>query len=192
MTAISQGLKGGLAAGAIYGLMIGLLHLFTLEGCESYILVFISGRLASLVPPSNATAIDLFQTDLVYNPMVYGIWALIYGVIFGLVFGLAINKIPGSSARKKGVFLGLFLFVADFLVGPGFFIAYACGTSVIPYLALGLSLPASLGFGYLLGVFFDSFGRLEKEETDERKAQEKNEHWSDYFRRKKTYLYSNL
>ena len=135
MTAISQGLKGGLAAGAIYGLMIGLLHLFTLEGCESYILVFISGRLASLVPPSNASAIDLFQTDLVYNPMVYGIWALIYGVIFGLVFGLAINKIPGSSARKKGVFLGLFLFVADFLVGPGFFIAYACGTSVIPYLA---------------------------------------------------------
>jgi hypothetical protein len=181
MTTISQGLKAGLAAGAIYAAMIGLLHLSTLLGCSSAQISFIAQRIPA---SSNVTATEIFYgTDIIYYPMVYGVSTLIIGVVFGAIFGFLYSRLPGSSSRLKGLGLGVAVFLIVAFVGPGFLLTYSCGGSLFPYLTFALTVPAALVFGYLLGSFYDAFGRLEREETEERKEPE---HWSDILRKKTT------
>lgn len=180
----SQGLKAGLAAGVIYGLMIGLLHLTTLAGCSSAQIAIISQKLVSQQSNASATAI-FYDFDVVYYPMVYGIWALVYGVVYGVVFSAIYRRLPGSNSKSKGVVLGGLVFVIDAVVGPGFFVLYSCNNSIFPYITFAASVPATLLFGYLLGTFYDWFGRLEKEETEERKKRPPPEHWADALRKKK-------
>ena len=69
---VSQGLKAGLAAGIVYGLMVGMLHLGALEACRTTQLQYIATQITN--QNINATAGDLFATDLVYYPMIYGLW----------------------------------------------------------------------------------------------------------------------
>lgn len=164
---VSQGLKAGLAAGVIYGLMIGMLHLGTLEACRTTQLAYIAEQLSKQIPPTNATAADLFATDVIYYPMIYGLWSLIYGVVYGAVFALIYFWLPGSSSKKKGMVLGIPVFVIGILVGPAFF-GYQCSPDYLPYLFLASGFPVAVIFGYVLGVFYDSFGRLAKEESSQR------------------------
>ncbi|MGH2639903.1 MAG: hypothetical protein ACRDF4_11600 [Rhabdochlamydiaceae bacterium] len=163
---VSQGLKAGLAAGVIYGVMVGMLHFGTLEACRDTQIQYIQSQLILQNPPTNATAQDLFATDLIYFPMVYGIWGLVYGVIYGAVFALVYLRLPGSSSKRKAMILVAPIFVIGIIAGPAFF-AYQCNPGYIPYVALGAGLPVSAAFGYVLGVFYDSFGRLRKEEEEE-------------------------
>ena len=161
---ISQGLKAGLAAGVIYGVLIGLLHLGTLEACSSSQLSYISQQLA-LHPVANVTATDLFATDIIYYPMVYGIWSLIYGVIFGAIFAGLYLRLPGINSKRKGMVLAIPVFFIGVIAGPASFF-YACNPSFIPYISFSLGLPVSFAFGYVLGIFYDSFGRLAKEQQE--------------------------
>jgi hypothetical protein len=180
MTSISQGLKAGLAAGAIYAAMIGLLHLTTLLGCSSSQISYISS--SKLLQSSNASATEIFYgTDIIYLPMVFGVATLVAGVIFGAVFGYLYARLPGSTSKSKGLSLGGVVFIVMALVGPDYLELYACGGSLFPYVTFALSVPAALVFGYLLGSFYDSFGRLEREETEQRREPE---HWSDALRKK--------
>jgi|SRR5579872_2525151 len=163
---ISQGLKAGLAAGVIYGVLVGLLHLSTLEACSSSQLAYINQQLV-LHPVANVTASDLFTTDTIYYPMIYGIWGLIYGVIFGAIFATLYFKLPGLNSKRKGMFLAVPVFFIGVLAGPASFF-YQCNPSFLPYISFALGVPVSFVFGYVLGVFYDSFGRLAKEQEEER------------------------
>ncbi len=162
---ISQGLKAGLAAGVVYGLMIGLLHFGTLEACRTTQLVYIQGQLDKI--GSNATATDLFATDVIYYPMIYGLWSLVYGVIFGAVFAYVYTNLPGANSKIKGTVLGVAVFVIGIFAGPAFF-GYQCDPSFLPYIFLAAGFPVAMVFGYVLGVFYDSFGRLAKEEHSQK------------------------
>ena len=164
---ISQGLKAGLAAGVVYGAMVGLLHLGTLEACSSTQISIIAKELLQQNPPSNASASGMFSTDVLYFPMVYGIWGLIYGVIYGAVFAAIYLRLPGSNSKRKGMTLGVPVFLIGLVAGPAYFY-YTCSPSYLPLISIGLGLPASFLFGYVLGLFYDSFGRLAIEERNER------------------------
>lgn len=161
---ISQGLKAGLAAGVVYGLMVGLLHFGALEACKTTQLDYIANQIAS--QNLNASAIDLFTTDVIYYPMIYGLWSLVYGVIFGAAFALIYFKLPGSDSRKKGFILAIPVFLVGLFAGPAFF-GYQCAPYYIPYLFQASGLPVSVVFGFVLGTFYDSFGRLAAEQRDE-------------------------
>lgn len=145
--------------------MIGLVHLTTLEACSQTQIQYIAYQLSHQPSPVNATADELFATDIVYYPMIYGIWSLVYGVVYGAFFALAYRKLPGSTSKAKGVILGLPVFLIGLFAGPAFF-SYQCNPSYIPDISLAAGLPISLAFGYILGVFYDSFGRLHKEESE--------------------------
>lgn len=161
---ISQGLKAGLAAGVVYGLMVGLLHFGALEACRTSQLQYIANQIAN--QNLNATASDLFATDVVYYPMIYGLWSLVYGVVFGVVFALAYLKIPGRDSRRKGFVLAIPVFFIGLFIGPAFF-GYQCTPSYLPYLFQAGGLPVSFIFGFVLGTFYDSFGRLAVEQRNE-------------------------
>jgi hypothetical protein len=119
--------------------------------------------------------------------MIQGIFALIIAIIFGVAFAYAYKRLPGMKSSTKGVTLGVVLFAVVAFVGPGYFLDYSCSAGplpIVPYLTFVLSVPAALVFGYLLGSFYDSFGRLEAEENEERRKMENATHWSELFRRK--------
>ncbi|HXQ92463.1 MAG TPA: hypothetical protein VN739_05605 [Nitrososphaerales archaeon] len=166
---ISQGLKAGLAAGVVYGAMVGLLHLGTLEACSSSQISYIAQQLIKLNAPTNVTASDQFATDVIYFPMVYGLWALIYGVFYGAFFSVLYLKLPGSNSKKKAMVLGIPVFLIGIFAGPAVFFVYQCGPSFIPLISQLAALPVSFAFGYVLGLFYDSFGRLAEEEKGNEK-----------------------
>lgn len=163
MANISQGLKAGLAGGVVYGLMVGLIHLGTLEACSSAQIQFISQHLAQLSPQSNSTAQQLFSTDVVYFPMVYGLWALIYGLLFGVLFALLYTRLPGTNSKRKGMVLGVGVLLVGFFVGPASY-SYACSSFFFPSVATIGGFASGIFFGFVLGMFYDSFGRLHEEE----------------------------
>jgi hypothetical protein len=168
---ISQGLKAGLAAGVVYGAMVGLLHLGTLEACSSTQISFISQELLKLNAPTNETASGMFATDVLYFPMIYGLWGLIYGVLYGAFFAKFYDHLPGGTSKTKGMVLGVPVFFIGLFAGPASLYVINCSPAFIPYLSQALSLPASIGFGYILGMFYDSFGRLAIEQKEEREKE---------------------
>lgn len=166
---ISQGLKAGLAAGVIYGLLIGVLHLGFQTECSADQIQYITQQLALRNLSGNVTAQQIFSTDLVVLPIYWGIGSLILGIAYGVVFSLAYKYIPGVNSKRKGLTLSVPVFLLGYLFGVSGY-GIACTPSYLSYLPLAISLPISLVFGYVLGIFYDSFGRLSNEE----KAEEMN------------------
>ena len=148
---------------------MGLLHLGILEACSSSQISYISQQLIKSNAPANVTASDQFATDVLYFPMVYGLWALIYGVFYGALFSVLYFKLPGSSSKKKAMTLGIPVFLVGIFAGPAVFFVYQCNPSYIPLISQIAALPVSFAFGYVLGLFYDSFGRLAKEEKENEK-----------------------
>lgn len=146
--------------------MLGLLHGGTLEACSSAQLQFISNHLPST---TNQTAQELFAYDVEYFPIVYGIWALVYGVLFGAIFSAIYARLPGSNSKRKGIVLGFGLAIVSLFVGPGS-LSYSCGSNIFPILASTAGVAAGLFFGLVLGIFYDSFGRLHEEEEKDSHA----------------------
>ncbi len=119
--------------------------------------------------------------------MIYGVFAFVIAVVFGVIFAFAYRRLPGIRSPTKGVTIGAFLFVFVALAGPGYFTDYSCSAGPLPftpYATFILSVPVALFFGYLLGSFYDSFGRLEVEETEERRKMQDSVHWSELFKRR--------
>lgn len=161
---VSQGLKAGLAAGVVYGLMVGMLHLGVLEACRTTQLQYIATQIVK--QNINATASSLFSTDIIYYPMIYGLWSLVYGVIYGAVFALIYVRLPGQSSKRKGMMLSVPVFLIGLFAGPAFF-GYQCVPSYLPYFFQLAGLPVAIAFGFVLGTFYDSFGRLAIEQKEE-------------------------
>jgi hypothetical protein len=166
----SQAVKAGLAAGVVFGLLIGLLHLGTIEACSSAQISYIQ---QNLTPGSNETASQIFYSfDVVYYPMVNGVTAMIIGVLLSIGFGVLYFRIPGSGSKRKGEFWAIPSFLVAYFVGPAY-IPYLCTPFYIPYLATIAAVPATFAYGYLLGVFYDAFGRLAEEQQAELEAQKR-------------------
>lgn len=149
---------------------MGLLHVGTLEACSATQIGYISQQLLRLNAPTNETATQMFSTDVLYFPMIYGIWGLVYGVIYGAVYGMIYHRLPGSNSKRKGMSLGLPVFLIGVFAGPMDYFLYHCSPSFIPIVSLGLGLPVSILFGYFLGLFYDSFGRLAEEDREKENA----------------------
>jgi hypothetical protein len=172
MGRLSQAAKGGLAAGLIFGFLIGILHLGTLAACSSAQLGYINNRLAAL--GSNQSASTIFSFDLVYYPMVNGLTGFVLAEILAVGFGALYLKLPGRDSKKKGEVWAIPVYVVALIVGPAY-IPYQCSPTFIPYLATLACFPAAVAFGYLLGVFYDAFGRLAIEQKEELEAARKKE-----------------
>jgi hypothetical protein len=173
MGRLSQAAKAGLAAGLIFGAIIGVIHLTTLAVCSSAQLNYITGKLQA-EHITNQTASGVFGFDLVYYPMVNGLTGFILGEILAVGYGAAYLLLPGSNSKRKGELYAVPVFIVTVVVGPAY-VAYTCSPFFIPYIATAAAFPASIAFGYLLGVFYDAFGRLAIEQREEIEAAKRKE-----------------
>jgi len=99
---------------------------------------------------------------------------MIMGVIYGAAFSFIYEYLPGHNSRQKGIFLGFPVFV----IGIFFYLSgleVSCRPELISVFGMAVSLPISLAFGYILGMFFDSFASLEIEDKEESKRRANNE-----------------
>ncbi len=179
MGSLSKGLKAGLAAGVVYAVMIGLLHTGFFEVCSSYQMSFIQTQLANMNTTSVITtgtqtlvstitlpsASDVFNTDLVVFSLDWAIGALILGLVYGGVYGVAYERLIGLTSKQKGLFMSIPVFLLGIVLGLS---GWEIGCSpdylhVIPVIA---SLPISISYGYLLGMLYDSFVAVEREERE--------------------------
>ena len=154
--------------------MIGMLHFGILEACSATQIQFITSELLKQPAAANSTATDLFATDLIYYPMFTGLTTLVFGVICGAVFAYFYNRLLGSNSKKKAMVLVIpeyivLNFMVGFTFGPAFFL-YQCSPNYLPIVPSILGVGASFVFGYILGIFFDSFGRLKQEQDAEEKT----------------------
>ncbi len=177
MGSLSKGLKAGLAAGVVYAVMIGLLHTGFFELCGSYQMSYIQTQLANMNITTAITtgtqtlittitlpsASDIFNTDLVVFSLDWAVGAMVVGVIYGGVYGGAYEHLPGLTSKKKGVFMSIVVFVLGIALGlSGWEIG--CSPDYYHVIPVFTSLPISVVYGYLLGILYDSFSEVEKEE----------------------------
>jgi hypothetical protein len=89
-------------------------------------------------------------------PAFEAIVAIIGGIIIGALYGRFFEKVPGSTAIKKGILVGLVLwFLVSILAGLS---NLRYGVAV--YLGdAGVGIVTALLFGYLLGYFYGRFIR---------------------------------
>jgi hypothetical protein len=174
MSDIARGIKAGLASGLIYGALVGFLHAGLLEACSQTQIAFITQNLIAspsttrmIAYYSSQTASDIFGTDLLHFPIYWAIGGLIAGVVYGAVFPIVYSRLPGENSRKKGMWLGVIVFILGIFFGLSG-IEVICSPGIFPVLAMVASVLASLAYGYFLGMFYDSFGRLSVEERKEK------------------------
>ena len=185
MGSLSKGIKAGLAAGVVYAVLIGLLHTSFLEICSPFQIAHIQQVIATMNSTTvitNGTSVvttttsfpsaqDIFGTDLVVFSLDWAVGALAAGVIYGAVFGLMYERLPGSTSKRKGLYLSIFVFILGIVLGLS---GWELGCSpdyyhVVPVIA---SAPISAAFGYLLGMLYDSFGAVEQEDREMAKQKE--------------------
>ncbi len=140
MTDLSKGLKAGAVSGVIYG-AVG-------EVIKSII--------ASL---SWGYGIHYY----VFFSAIWGaIYGLILGIIVGLIFAVAYKSLPGTTSMVKGIIISIFSWlIVSFLFQ--YIINYRRSYFSEYYQrAIMVDLIFFIFFGFLLGIFWDKFGKLER------------------------------
>lgn len=159
MGKISSGGKAGTVAGIAFGIISVIFVFISLVLYKTEVLnslqQFISSR--PIYASHGYTALKLYNTLKISEPIVFFIGGLIVGLILGLIFGAVQHKIPGKSSIGKGIVFGIVLWI---IVGVLLNIR-TIGEYGQSYFALTLigSLIASLTYGAILGKLYDVFER---------------------------------
>ncbi len=155
------GLKSGITAGAIYGLLTGFISLAISVVMKDEIIKQIQAQFARLPQDIPITAEQVYPITLVMSIPGAVIGGLVVGAILGIVFLSLYNELLGKDSKRKGLFFVILLII-------GFGLAeLAFPGSGLPLIMIQttflmftpLNILFFLVFGYLLGKFYDRFKR---------------------------------
>ncbi len=153
------GLKSGITAGAVYGLLTSFVSLAITILMKEEIIKQIQAQFAKLPYEIPVTAEDVYPLALVMSVPGSIIWGLIVGGILGVVFLLLHGELLGRDSARKGLFFSLLM-----IAGTGLAELLSPGAG-LPLLMIQTSFPVFtpinillfLVFGHLLGKFYDKF-----------------------------------
>ena len=159
-----HGLKSGVVAGVIYGVLAGAINIIYLTVMREQIIE----RIQAAIPSGTSIPISMDQiytiTLIAAFPSAV-IFAIFTGMAFGVIYLLLREELFGNTAKKKGIFLSIILFVffglaeafsAENAVGAFFMLRFS------PWYLIPASFVAFLVLGYLTGMFWERFGRKGK------------------------------
>jgi hypothetical protein len=148
-----NGVKAGLVAGILYGIVLAILSYFTVMSEKSTIIAAITKNM-----PANTsfTPEQLYGIALIAAPVVATIGGIIGGLIIGAIYGRLFEKIPGGSSTIKGILVGIVLWVLISVIGGAGNLQYGIGSYLT---GIGVGLVSALLFGFLLGYFYGRFCR---------------------------------
>jgi hypothetical protein len=156
--------KGGLAAGAIYGLLTGIVSTAYIVLMKEQVIAQIRIALASVPGGVPITAEDIYPITLISaipSALIYGV---ILGAILGMVFSFFYAELMGKNSRMKGLLFSILIIVA-LAIGEAAAPNHSLGiimvnTNFLPLAPVGVAL--FLLFGFLNGVFYDRFSCKKK------------------------------
>ena len=155
------GLKSGIAAGSVYGLLAGFVSLAIVVLMREEIIKQIQAQFAKLPYEIPVTAEDVYPVTLAMSVPGSVIGGLIVGGILGIVFLLLHDQLPGRDPARKGLCFSLLMIAGTGLaemVSPGAGLPLIMiQTSFLGFTPVNILL--FLMFGYLLGRFYAKFGK---------------------------------
>ncbi|UCD13347.1 MAG: zinc ribbon domain-containing protein [Thermoplasmatales archaeon] len=140
MADLGKGLKAGAVAGVIYGAVGEVIKqiVYSLSwGDRIYYYVFFSA-----IPGA--------------------IYGLILGIIIGLIFAVAYKSLPGTTSIVKGLIISIFSWLIFSFLFQYIIIYYRFYFSERYQITIIADLILFIFFGFLLGVFWDKFGKLQR------------------------------
>ncbi|MBN2042650.1 MAG: hypothetical protein JW754_02490 [Candidatus Aenigmarchaeota archaeon] len=155
--------KAGAVAGVIYGFLTAIAGIVYMVMMKEEVITTIRTALSAYgnLP---ITAEDLYPMSLagaIPGGLING---LIVGIILAFVFAIIYNELIGKNSMIKGVCFSVLILIG---IGIGEMAAPGISAGLIllnsrflPSLALGVIF--FLAYGYLLGMFYDRFGKPKK------------------------------
>lgn len=153
----SNGVKAGVVAGIVFGIISVIFVTISLIVYKTDVLNTLQQFMSSrpIYASHGYTALKLYNTLTISEPVVFFIGGLIVGLVLGLLFSAVEHRMPGKSLAGKGLVFGIILWIIVGVLlnvrsigefGPSYFALIVIG-----------SLLASLAYGVLLGKLYDMF-----------------------------------
>ena len=153
MSKAMNGIKSGLVAGIVYGVLDSVFAILAVIMFKDQVLASL-GQYITNYPSlfSNITAMDLYNLSIALIPMIAIIGGILLGLVFGAIFGYAYDRIPGRIPSLKGILFGLILWVVlNVLIG----LLDVTEFGWYYYLAgIAGGLVATVAYGYILGTLY--------------------------------------
>ena len=114
-----DGIKSGLVAGIIYGILDSVFSILLVISFRAQVIAAL-GRYIAQNPAffQNISATDLYNLSISLIPLLALIGGILLGLIFGAAFGYAYDRIPGGRPFLKGIVFGLSLWIVlNVLIG---------------------------------------------------------------------------
>ncbi len=152
--------KTGLASGVIHGILQGVISLLTFVIYREQIIETIRNSIPSNVniPFTVEQLADMGMMFAIPGSIIGG---MIAGVIVCFIFSFMYHELLGKNSKVKGIFLCALLLVGV-IFGEFVYPGVVGGIFLLNTRYL-LLLPASfaffLVFGYVMGMFYDKFGK---------------------------------
>jgi len=155
------GLKSGITAGAIYGLLTGFISLAVSVVMKDEIIKQIQAQFTRLPQDIPITAEQVYPITLVMSIPGAVIGGLVIGAILGIVFLSLYNELLGKDSKRKGLCFSMLLIagtgIAEIVFPKSGLPLMMIQTTFLMFTPLNILF--FLVFGYLLGKFYDRFKR---------------------------------
>lgn len=167
MSNATTGLKAGVVAGLLYGIIDGIFAYLGLTIFKSVVMAALQKEAAteSALLHVTITAQTLYNGAVAVSLVVAIVVGIIGGLILGAIFGALYNKIPGKSGPVKGLVFGFILWILlNVLFGlPNI------GTYNLTYYLFGIGggIIAALVYGYLIGTLFGKWTVVPQKQEEE-------------------------
>lgn len=153
MGKVVDGLKAGLVAGTVFGVILAVIGYFTL--------IYMKDELISLIS-ADPLKLDLVAEQIYNMALAVGLvmafaGGILGGLILGAVFGWGYEKIPGRKPVYKGLVFGVILWLVSGVLSS-LFIARSLTIYTVTNMAINFSLATI--FGILVGFFYRRFMTL--------------------------------
>jgi len=153
------GLKTGVVAGAIYGLLSGIVTLAITIVMREDIINQIQAQFARLPQDIPITAEQIYPITVVMSIPGSVIGGVIVGAILGIVFLVLYGELLGKNSKRKGLCFAILLIIGTGLAELAFpksgLPLIMIQTTYIMFTPVNILF--FLVFGYLLGKFYDRF-----------------------------------
>jgi hypothetical protein len=152
-------LKTGAAAGAIYGVLQGIVAVLSFVFYREQIIEVMRAAIPSGVN-IGMTMDQLANISMMTAIPGSVIGGIISGIIVSFIFSLMYGELMGKDSRRKGIFLCILLtigVVLGELAYPGGFVGSILLIQTGYLMLAPLSIAFFLCLGYLTGIFYDRF-----------------------------------
>lgn len=160
MAELGRWAKAGIVAGIFYAILSAILGAIVIFIFKETIMEYAEEALINVgITGTDVESLLVF----IFPAMIFGIiiGGIIFGLIFGLIYAALYNSLPGSTSVAKAIILSIIAWLI-FSVGLGYSNIASFGIAYYVIGSIVIGIITWIIWGYLLGRFWDRFGKAVK------------------------------